>query len=337
MPDPRFFAKSAPKTLAEIAHLAGAELPVTANPEQLFTDVAPLHTATATDLTFFDNKKYLEAFALSQAGVCLTSQELAAKAPASAGMIVLLCKEPYKSYALVAQAFYPNQQPTGAHHPRAIIDPTATIGAHTDIAAGAVIEEGAQIGANCTIAPNAVIGKNVIIGDHSTIGANASITHAIIGAHCVIYAGARIGQAGFGFAFDPDRPVKVPQLGRVIIEDYVEVGANSTIDRGASRDTIIRRAVMIDNQVHIAHNVEIGSNAIIVAQVGISGSTSIGSYAQLAGQAGLTGHLNIGKGAKIAAGSGVMRDVAAGEAVGGSPAQPMRDWLRQVAALKKLS
>jgi UDP-3-O-[3-hydroxymyristoyl] glucosamine N-acyltransferase len=332
--DPRFFTLAAPKTLADIAGVSGVALPDGAESGRTLVDVAPLHLATPAHLSFFDNRKYLEAFRTSRAGACFIRPDDTADAPA--GMVVLVTQEPYKAYALAAQLFYPEPAPTGQIHPAACIDPSARIGVGTEIAAGAVVASGAEIGAACRIGPNAVIGANVRIGDHTVIGANASLSHCEIGRHVVIYPGARIGQPGFGFAFNYDRPVKVPQLGRVIIEDYVEIGANSTVDRGAGPDTIIRQGAMIDNLVQIAHNVEIGRGAILAAQVGVSGSTRVGDYALLGGQAGLTGHITIGKGARIAAASGVMRDVADGASVGGSPALPLRDWLKQTALLNRL-
>jgi UDP-3-O-[3-hydroxymyristoyl] glucosamine N-acyltransferase len=332
--DPRFFTRAAPKTLAEIAALSGAALPPSADGARLIVDVATLHTATAEHISFFDNRKYLDAFRASQAGACFARAADAAEAPP--GMTVLIATDPYKAYALAAQVFYPDPVPSGQIHPSAVISPTARIGDGTEVAAGAVIEDDAEIGAFCRIGPNAVIGACVRIGNNTVIGAHASLSHCEIGRHVVIYPGARIGQPGFGFAFNYDRPTKVPQLGRVIIEDYVEIGANSTVDRGAGPDTIIRQGAMIDNLVQIAHNVEIGRGAILAAQVGISGSTRIGDYALLGGQAGLAGHLSIGKGARIAAASGVMRDVVDGESVGGSPAMPLREWLKQAAVLARL-
>jgi UDP-3-O-[3-hydroxymyristoyl] glucosamine N-acyltransferase len=332
--DPRFFTRTAPKSLAEIAGFSGVALPPDVDGARKIVDVAPLQVATAEHLSFFDNRKYLDAFRTSGAGVCFARPNDAQHAPA--GMVVLATAEPYKAYALTVQAFYPEAAATGQIHPAAVVAPTARIGADTEIAAGAVIEDHAEIGIGCKIGPNAVVGRAVQIGDHTVVGANASLSHCMIGNHVVIYPGVRIGQPGFGFAFNYDRPIKVPQLGRVVIEDYVEIGANSTVDRGAGPDTIIRQGTMIDNLVQIAHNVEIGRGVILAGQAGVSGSTKVGDYTVIGGKAGLTGHITIGKGARIAAASGVMRDVADGESVGGSPALPLRDWLKQTALLNRL-
>ncbi|WP_114391771.1 UDP-3-O-(3-hydroxymyristoyl)glucosamine N-acyltransferase [Oleisolibacter albus] len=334
MADPRFFHRAGPFRLADLARIAGAELSDGADPDRLISDVAALDQAGPQQLSFLDNKKYAEAFAVSAAGACVVHPAMASRAPA--GMALLLTKRPYKGYALCAQAFYPNPAPDGGIAVGAHVHPTAEIGPGTEVAPGAVVEAGARIGAGCRIGANAVIGRNVVVGDNSVVGPCASLTHCLIGSRVVIYPGARIGQDGFGFAMDLAGHVRVPQLGRVIVEDDVEIGANVTIDRGAGPDTVIGRGCMIDNLVQIGHNVALGPGCVIVAQAGISGSTKLDHHVVLAAQAGVTGHLKIGAGAQIAAQSGVMRDVAPGEKVGGSPAVPMRQWLRQVAVLGRL-
>ncbi|QJE72778.1 UDP-3-O-(3-hydroxymyristoyl)glucosamine N-acyltransferase [Aerophototrophica crusticola] len=334
MADPRFFHRAGPFRLAELARIAGADLAPGADPDRLLHDVAPLQEAGSDQLSFLDNRKYVEAFAASRAGACVVHPALADKAPA--GMALLLTKKPYKGYALCAQAFYPLPKPESGVNPGAHVHPTAQVGEGTEVAPGAVVEAGARIGARCRIGANAVVGRSVEIGDDTVVGPCASLSHCLVGSRVVIYPGARIGQDGFGFAMDAAGHVRVPQLGRVIIEDDVEVGANVTIDRGAGPDTVIGRGSMIDNLVQIGHNVTLGPGCVVVAQAGISGSTRLDHHVVLAAQAGVTGHLKIGAGARIAAQSGVMRDVAPGAEVGGSPAVPMRQWLRQVAALGRL-
>jgi UDP-3-O-[3-hydroxymyristoyl] glucosamine N-acyltransferase len=336
MADPRFFTIAGPFTLKKLAAVAGAEIGgAGVDPEAVFHDVAPLSRAGRRDVSFLDNRRYLDDFRASQAGACLVAPDLAASAPK--GMMLLVTKEPYAAYARVAWAFYPRSAPEPAVDPRATVSPTANVGDGCRIDAGAVIGARAEIGARCHIAANAVVGDGVVIGDDSTIGPGASLVCCLVGARVIVHAGARIGQDGFGFALSAQEHVKVPQLGRVIIGDDVEIGANTTIDRGAGPDTVIGAGTKIDNLVQIAHNVELGRGCVVVAQVGISGSTKIGDFVMLGGQAGLTGHLRIGSGAKIAAQAGVMRDIEPGVTVGGSPAVPMREWLRSVALLSRLA
>ncbi len=335
MADSRFHDRKGPFSLAALAELTGADTSGGSDPSRELVDVAPLETAGADELSFLDNKSYVEAFAHSAAGACVVDPEFEDRAPA--GMALLLTDKPYRAYALAAQAFYPPWRPSPGVAPQAVVHPGATVGENSCVEAGAVIESGAELGSNCWIGPNAIVGRGVVIGADSVVGAGASIFNSLIGKRARIYPGARLGQDGFGFAPDPAEHLKIPQLGRVIVGDDVEIGANATIDRGAGPDTIIGDRCMIDNLVQIAHNVELGPGCVIVAQVGISGSTKLENYVFIGGQAGLTGHLNIGSGARIAAQSGVMRNIASGAIVGGSPAQPIRDWHRQTATLARLS
>jgi UDP-3-O-[3-hydroxymyristoyl] glucosamine N-acyltransferase len=334
MADSRFFSVAGPFTLARLAEIAGAEVAPGADPAAEFSDVASLEQAGPRDISFLDNRKYIASFTASKAGAAIVHPDLAERAPA--GMALLLSKDPYRSYAKVAQAFYPRAAVEPWVAPTAYVDPAAQVGEGCRIEPGAVIYAGAEIGARCHIGPNAVIGAGVVLGDDCIIGANATVQFALVGRNVNIYPGARIGQDGFGFAMGPQGHLKVPQLGRVIIGDNVEVGANATIDRGAGPDTVIGAGCMIDNLVQIGHNVQLGRGCVIVAQVGISGSTKLGDFVAAGGQAGLAGHLNIGTGARIAAQAGVAKDIPAGETVGGTPAVPQMDWLRQSAALNKL-
>ena len=335
MADPRFFNNSGPFTLARLAEVAGAQLADGADPERLIRDVAPLEQAGVEDLAFLDNTKYRASFRASSAGACVTKPQFADEAPD--GMALLLSDNPYKAYALIAQALYPRPSIEAGIAASAVVDPAATVSAEAEIGPGAVIEADAEIGDRCRIGPNAVIRRGVVIGEDSDIGAGATLSHCLVGRRVRIYTGVRIGQDGFGFAIDPAGHVTVPQLGRVIIEDHVEIGANTTIDRGAGPDTVIGQGSMIDNLVQIGHNVEVGPGSVIVAQAGISGSTKLGRLVVLAGQAGLAGHLTVGDGARVGAQSGVMRDVPAGEDVFGSPAMPSRQYWRWYSRLMKLS
>ncbi|MEO5374064.1 MAG: UDP-3-O-(3-hydroxymyristoyl)glucosamine N-acyltransferase [Alphaproteobacteria bacterium] len=335
MADPRFFSLAGPFTLAHIANIGGAELAAGVDGEALIRDVAPLDRAGPDDVSFLDNRKYVDLFAASRAGACIVHPTLAARAPT--GMRLLLSPEPYRTYALVAQAFYPEPAADGRIDPAAVVDDSAVLGEGTSVAAGAVIGPRVEIGRRCRIAANAVIAAGVVIGDDCVIGPNSSLSHCILGNRVLIYPGARIGQDGFGFAMGPGGHVKVPQLGRVIVGDDVEIGANSTIDRGAGPDTVIGTGCRIDNLVQIGHNVELGRGCVVVAQVGISGSTKVGDFAAMGGQAGLTGHLSIGAGARIGAQAGVMRDVPAGGTVMGSPALPVKEFWRQMAVLERMA
>ncbi len=335
MADPRFFHRSSPLTLGQLAALSGATLSDETASGRLVVDVAPLADATADHLSFLDNKKYVANFKVTGAGACFVRPEMAEHAPA--GLVCLLTNNPYRAYALAAQAFYPPQPVTAFVAPSAVVDASASIGADCHIAHGAVIGANVVIGARSRIGARAVIEDGVTLGDDTTISPNVYVTHAVIGNKVTIYPGAVIGRPGFGFAMDSTGFVSVPQLGRVVIEDGVEIGANATIDRGAGPDTIIGQGTRIDNLVQIGHNVQTGRNCVIVAQTGISGSTRLGDFVMTGGQAGLAGHLSIGTGAKIAAQSGIMRDVIPGAELMGTPAVPIKQFMRQTAILSKMS
>ncbi len=334
MADPRFFARRGPFLLADLAGFAGAALGPGAAGDLMIVDVAPLEVAAEGEVSFFDNPRYADAFRASRAQACIVAPKSLKDAPA--GMALLLSEQPYKAYARIAQAFYPEPEGEPGIHPSAIIAPGAILGREVIVGAQAVIETGAEIGDRCRIGPNAVLGRNIVLGEEGRIGAGVSLSHCLIGRRVTIHPGARIGQDGFGFAPDPAGHVKVPQLGRVLIGDDCEIGANTTIDRGSGHDTIIGANVWIDNLVQIGHNVEVGRGCIIVAQAGISGSTKLGDFVALGGQAGLAGHLHIGSGAQIAAQAGVMGDVPAGGKWCGAPAVPIRDFFRQTALLQRL-
>jgi UDP-3-O-[3-hydroxymyristoyl] glucosamine N-acyltransferase len=333
MPDPRFFTVAPPLPLRLLAERTGARIVGAADPERLMCDVAPLETAGPEDVSFFDNRKYLPAFQKTRAGAAFLHPAALQHVPR--GLVALVTAKPYRAYGLAAQAFYPEASPTPEVHASAVIHATARIGAGAVIGPHVVIEPRVEIGRNCRVGPGTVIGAGCVLGDGVRIGANVTLSHALVGSRVVLYPGVRVGQDGFGFAPDPAGVVKVPQLGRVIIEDDVEIGANCTIDRGAGPDTVIGAGTMIDNLVQIGHNVQIGRGCVLVAQVGISGSTRLGDFVQIGGQGGLTGHLVIGSGARIAAQSGIMRDVPPGATVMGSPAVPIKEHFRQVALMHR--
>jgi UDP-3-O-[3-hydroxymyristoyl] glucosamine N-acyltransferase len=334
MVDQRFFKNHGPFTLGQLASLTGATLGEGANASLALGDVAPLDRAGGSDVSFFDNSKYAEQFASSGAAACFVRPKYAHLAPA--GMATLLTEDPYRCYAIAAQQFYPASKAESGVHSQ-FVHPSARLLSDVSIGAGAVIEAGADIGAGASIGAGSYIGQNVVIGEGTVIGPLCSITHALIGKRCILHRGIHIGQDGFGFALGRDGHVKVPQLGRVVIGDEVEIGSGTTIDRGTGPDTVIGDGTKIDNLVQIGHNVQVGRRVVIVSQVGISGSTRIGDGVIIGGQTGIAGHLKIGHGVRIAAQSGVMNDLAAGGSFGGAPAIPSREWHRQTVALTKLA
>jgi UDP-3-O-[3-hydroxymyristoyl] glucosamine N-acyltransferase len=335
MADPRFFIKSGVLRLGALAEKTGSRLSKNADPDKIIHDVASLSSATSETVSFFDNAKYKESFLTSKAGACFVSEKNAAIAPS--GMTLLISSAPYMAYARAAALFYPEPWPQAEISAQAIIAPTTKIAEGVCIEAGAIVQDGAEIGSGSWIESGAVIGRNVVIGENCRIGVNASLSHCLIGNGVRLYTGVRVGQDGFGFASSAQGHVKVPQLGRVIIEDFCEIGANTTIDRGAGPDTVIGKGSWIDNLVQIGHNVKMGKGCIIVSQVGISGSTELGDFVAMGGQSGAAGHLKIATGARVAAQSGLMRNVDAGSEVMGSPAVPIKQFMRQVAALAKLT
>jgi UDP-3-O-[3-hydroxymyristoyl] glucosamine N-acyltransferase len=335
MTDRRFFVRAGPFKLDVLSTLSGARLVRAEDDDRLFHDVAPLETAGPAEVSFLENRRYIEAFVRSHAGAAFVDEKAAEQAPPS--MALLVSNEPYKAYALAAQAFYPATEVVAHRAPTAVIDSAAIVPKDCDIGPNVIVERGVRLGHRCRLGANTVISAGVEIGDDCRIAANVTLSHCLIGSRVVLHAGVRIGQAGFGFAPDPKAPIKVPQLGRVLIGDDVDIGANTTIDRGSGHDTVIGSGSMIDNLVQIGHNVVLGRCCILAGQVGISGSTKLGDFVMVGGQGGLAGHLHIGSGARIAAKSGLMRDVPAGETVCGSPAVPLSEFMRQTAVLHRLA
>ncbi len=333
MADPRFFRRSGPHTLAQLAMATGAEI-LRGSPDLGIADIGSLDRAGPGEISFLDNVKYRDAFCVSAAAACIIAPEMAADAPP--GMALLATAKPYKTYALIAQLFYPEEKPQPDIASSAQVHDTAKIGKGCVIESGVVIGEGAVIGEGSWIEHNAVIGHNVVLGARCRVGVNASLSHCIVGEGTRFYPGARIGQDGFGFAIDPAGYVKVPQVGRVIIGDHVEIGANSCVDRGAGPDTEIGDGTWIDNLVQIGHNVKVGKRCIIIAQAGIAGSSVLEDYVVLAAQGGVAGHLKIGMGARIGAQAGVMRDISPRQEVLGSPALPVKQYMRQIVTLNRL-
>jgi UDP-3-O-[3-hydroxymyristoyl] glucosamine N-acyltransferase len=330
--NPRFFRRSGPHPLAVVASAARG---VADEVDLLLEGIAPLQTAGPGEISFLDNRHYASALDQTSAGAVIVHPDMAARVPRTA--VPIVTSEPYAAWARVAALFYPVPPLSPGIHPSAIVADGALVDPTAEVGPLAVIETGAEIGPGCRIGPCAVIGSGVNVGRDCRIGAHVSLSHALLGARVYVYPGARIGQEGFGFASTKDGFLSVPQLGRVIVEDDVEVGANATIDRGSSQDTVIGAGSRLDNLVQIGHNVVLGRCCVIVAQVGISGSTVLEDFVRVGGQAGITGHLRIGQGAEIGAQAGVMSDLVPGAKVVGSPAWPIKDFFRQIAALKKMA
>lgn len=333
MPDPRFFDNAGPFSLARIAEAGGAEIATGCDVERVYRDIVPLNVAGTDEVSFLDNPKYIAQFKTSAAGACIVAPKNVHHAPA--GMNLLITPTPYHAFARVAALFYPAAAAAGQVHPSAQVDAAAKVDPSADLEAGVVIEAGAEIGAGCRIGANSYIGRGVILAQNVNVGPNVTIQYAIIGADTVIHPGTRIGQDGFGFAPGAQGHEKVPQLGRVLIGENVEIGANSAIDRGTGADTVIGTGTKLDNLVQIGHNVKIGAHCLIAGQVGMSGSTEIGDFVAMAGQVGIAGHLKIGAGARIGAQAGVMQSLPPRAEVSGTPAQPFRQWLRQSKMLER--
>ncbi|HCS12395.1 MAG TPA: UDP-3-O-(3-hydroxymyristoyl)glucosamine N-acyltransferase [Zetaproteobacteria bacterium] len=319
-------------TLGEAARVVSGSLHH-AGEDDVVTGVNTLAEADATQVSFLANRKYAKDFAASKAGVIL----LAGETLPEAARPLIRVKDPYLAFALLQRHFHPDVLASGQRHPSAVIDasarlaPDVDVGAQVVIGANVSIAAGSRIGAACVLEDGAQIGENCLLHSRSTIGADC-----VLGNRVIIQVGAVIGSDGFGYAWSGREHLKIPQVGRVVLEDDVEIGANTCIDRGAIGDTVIRRGVKLDNLIQIGHNVDIGAFSIMASQVGVSGSTTVGQGCQFGGQVGTAGHIKIGDGCKIAAKSGVAGDLEAGGTYAGIPVMPHKVWLKVSAILPRL-
>jgi UDP-3-O-[3-hydroxymyristoyl] glucosamine N-acyltransferase len=332
MPDPRFFEDLGPVTLIELAAVAGAALGRAEDGERRVSAVAPLVRAGPSDLGFFADRRYLDDLKATRAGACFAAPDFAEAAPR--GCAVLVTREPQAAYAAAASRLHRPRRADARDpliHPQAVIEDGVSLAPGVTIGAGAHVGRGTSIGAYSVVGPGVAIGRGCSIGSHVTLG------FALLGDRVTILSGAVIGEPGFGVTVGQGRTVDIPQLGRVIIQDNVSIGACSCIDRGAWDDTVIGENTKIDNLVQVAHNVRLGRNCLLAAHTGIAGSVTAGDGVQFGGRSGIADHVKIGDRARVAAAAGVMKDIAPGEMVSGSPAKPVRQHMREVAWLGKMA
>ena len=344
MTEPGFFTRGQGLTLGEIASLTGAAMRAGSRPDVRVNGVAALDRAGPNDLTFIDRAQYENQLAETRAGVCIVGERFVRSAPAHLNIVTT--KDPYRAFVLASQAMFPQAlRPSSLFEATgtavgANLHPSARLESGVSVDPGAVVRPRAEIGAGTVIGAGAVIGPDVRIGRHCAIGPGAAIVCALLGDRVIVHSGCRIGQDGFGYVGyvgDAAGQIKIPQVGRVIIQDDVEIGAGTTIDRGAMRDTVIGEGSKIDNLVQIGHNVTVGRHCVLVAQTGIAGSATLEDYVMLGARVGVNNHVTIGEGAQIVAVSVVHGDVPPGARWGGTPAKPTRIWFREMKLLERLA
>ncbi|RXG88200.1 UDP-3-O-(3-hydroxymyristoyl)glucosamine N-acyltransferase [Bradyrhizobium zhanjiangense] len=341
MAQPTFFTKPPASALADIAVLTKAQLVDPERGGRIITGLASLDEAGPMHLAFFDNLKYADQLKATRAGACLVSPRFEAEVPAH--VAVLRVAQPFRAFVRIAREWHGDalrpQSWVGNDGiaPSAIIDPTARLEDGVIVDPLAVIGPDVEIGSGTVIGVGAVIGPGVKIGRDCNVGARTAIQCSLIGNNVLIHPGCSIGQDGYGFIFfGPEGHLKVPQTGRVLIQNDVEVGANTTIDRGSLRDTVIGEGTKIDNQVQIGHNVTIGRHCLLAAQIGLAGSLTIGDNVALGAKVGINNHLKIGDGAQVTAMSAVKDDIPPGGRWGGHFAKPTKQWFKEIIAVERL-
>ena len=340
MTEPIFFKRTAGLTVGEIAAMTGA---VPSDPSRTglaITNVAPIDRAGPHDLTFFENLRYAESFRTTRAGACLIPERFAGDAPP--GLLLLIAREPYRGFVAVTRTLFAGALlPSSLYEadgvtPGASVHPKARLEDGVTVEPGAVIGPRAEIGTGTVIGAGAVIGAEVRIGRDCRIGPHCSVIHSLIGDRVILHPGCRIGQDGFGYVMSPRGHMKVPQIGRVIIQDDVEIGAGTAVDRGAIRDTVIGEGTKIDNLVQIGHNVSVGRHCVIVSHVALAGSVTLQDFVAIGGCATINNHVTVGEGAQIAGFSAVNVDIPPGGRFAGVPAKPAKQWMREIAAIERL-
>ncbi|HEV2131905.1 MAG TPA: UDP-3-O-(3-hydroxymyristoyl)glucosamine N-acyltransferase [Longimicrobiaceae bacterium] len=320
-------------TLREVARLAGGNL--RGDGETVVRGVAPLESAGRTDLSFVASPRYLPYLQSTRAGAVLTTEALADAVPAHVAQIRIA--DPHAALAGILPVLYPEEPGEDRVHPTAVVEEDVEFGEGVSLGAHATIGRGARIGARTRIGAHSVVGVHATVGSDCVLHSQVTLYRNVqVGNRCILHSGVRLGADGFGFVFQDGEHRKIPQVGGCRIEDDVEIGANSTVDRGSIGDTVVGKGSKIDNLVHVGHNVILGQHVIVLAQTGIAGSTRVGDGSVLAGQSGIGGHLVIGAGARVGAQAGVMGDVPPGESVSGYPARPHREAMRAYAALFRL-
>ncbi len=320
------------RTIVDIAHYLN--LPYKGNGKHIIDSIAPIDSARVNQLSFVVSKKYLNDLKTSAAGVVIVPPELLEYAPGS----VITSVDPYSSYAKVSHFLYPPSSCNAGIHASAVVHPDAEIASSASIKANVVIDKDVSIGEGCVIGPGCVIGSGVVLGSESVLFANVTLYHDCrVGKHCRVQSGTVIGGEGFGYASTKNGWLRINQIGTVVIGNRVEIGANTTIDRGAIGDTVIEDGVILDNQIQIAHNVHIGCNTAIAGCTGIAGSTIIGKECTIAGAVSIVGHLNIVDNVHITANSLVLKSITEpGKYSSGMPLQTNGKWRRTLVRLTQL-